>query len=70
MQQLVRCGVNRQVALDKVHGIMKHDDIPPVTFVELYGRGGIHYEANRSRRNLNVVGLGACDLGTGLLQEG
>ena len=64
VQTLVRCGVDRQVALDKVHTMMKHDDIPPVTFVELYGRGGIHYEANRSRRDLNVMGLGACDLRT------
>ena len=44
--------------------MMKHDDMPPVAFVELYGSGGIHYEANRSHRNLEVVGLGVCDLRT------
>ena len=34
------------------------------TLIEMYGPGGITREANGARRDLNVVGLGACDLRT------
>ena len=34
------------------------------TFMELYGRGGIVCEADKSRRDLNVKGLAAFDIRT------
>ena len=37
---------------------------PPTTFVEMYGRGSINLEANNSRRNLGLKGIGALDLRT------
>ena len=57
---LVQAGVKKDVAIDKVASMVTGPE--KATLIEMYGRGGINREANRARRDLNIVGLGACDL--------
>ena len=59
---LVDACVAEDVAIDIVASMTVGDD--KATFLEMYGRGGINREANGARRDLNVAGLGACDLRT------
>ena len=54
-------GVEPKTASLKAKEMTSPDD---VTFMEIYGRGSICREANQSRRDLNVAGLGALDLRT------
>ena len=58
---LTLAGVMPKVASVKAKGLVDPD---AATFLELYGRGSICHEANQSRKNLNVHGLGALDLRT------
>ena len=57
---LVDAGVAEDVAIDRIANMTVGDD--KATFLGMYGRGGINREANAARRDLNVTGLGACDL--------
>ena len=59
---LVDAGVAKDVAIDRVASMTVGDD--KATFLKMYGRGGINHEANGARRDINVAGLGACDLRT------
>ena len=61
IDSLTLSGVNPSFANAKVNDIVSPD---VATFLELYGRGSICREANQSRRDLNVQGLGALDLRT------
>ena len=58
---LMAAGVKPDKAKAKVKDFLKPTS---ATFMELYGRGSVVREANESRRDLNVVGLGALDLRT------
>ena len=58
---LTLAGVTPKVASVKARDLVDPD---AATFLELYGRGSICHEANQSRKNLNVCGLGALDLRT------
>ena len=54
-------GVEPKIASLKAKDLLSPDQ---ATFMEIYGRGSICREANQSRRDLNVAGLGALDLRT------
>ena len=54
-------GVEPRIASLKAKDLTSPDK---ATFMEIYGRGSICREANQSRRDLNVAGLGALDLRT------
>ena len=58
---LIGAGVGDQKAKLKAKDMANPDE---TTFMELYGRGAIVREANGSRRDLNVAGLGALDIRT------
>ena len=49
----------------KIASLKAKDSTSPskATFMDIYGRGSICREANQSRRDLDVAGLGACDPG-------
>ena len=61
IDSLTLSGVDPKLADAKANDIVSPND---ATFLELYGRGSICREANQSRRDLNVQGLGALDLRT------
>ena len=58
---LTESGVKPERAKAKVKDFLNPTS---ATFMELYGRGSIVRQANESRRDLNVIGLGALDLRT------
>ena len=61
IDSLTLAGVQPKVAAIKARDLVHPDS---ATFLELYGRGAICREANASRKDLNVRGLGALDLRT------
>ena len=61
IETLMSAGCGRDEAVSSVNSMMLPTE---ATFMELYGRGGITADANATRRNLNVKGLGAFDLRT------
>ena len=64
---LVSAGVDHPIAVAKANSMARGTPLSSTlkaTFVEQYGRGAINREANGPRRDLNVEGLGACDLRT------
>ena len=58
---LVIIGADRTEARHKVNAMMGKG---PATFMEVYGRGAIVEEANKSRRRLDLKGIGAMDIRT------
>jgi hypothetical protein len=58
---LVLSGADPAEARDRVNVMLGN---PPTTFIEMYGRGSINLEANNSRRQLGLRGIGALDLRT------
>ena len=58
---LVLAGADPTEARDRVHVMLGK---PSTTFIEMYGRGSINLEANNSRRQLGLRGIGALDLRT------
>ena len=58
---LVLSGADPAEAKDKVHSMMGKEKI---TFMEVCGKGAIVEEANNSRRNLGIRGVGALDIRT------
>ena len=58
---LIMSGADPTEARDKVHVMLGK---PSTTFIEMYGRGSINLEANNSRRQLGLTGIGALDLRT------
>ena len=58
---LVLSGADPNEARDRVNVMLGK---PSTTFIEMYGRGSINLEANNSRRQLGLRGIGALDLRT------
>ena len=38
---VLKFGVDRNMDAEKVHSMMRHEDIPETALIEMYGRGGV-----------------------------